>query len=196
MRRFIFITFLLLLLILNYILYNLFPEEKALLYYFIFFSFIFQILVPALKIIQKRADVFDPFFIFLFLFQFFYFIHPLQIILYGPTIFFIKNMLDTGIHITMFYLINMSVLSFYIGYFFVNDHLPIQYRSDIIVSEKQEKRTGKYLSLIFVFIGFLSFFFIIRGNFFFYIQNLELRALTIRGNGILILLSFFTPVGI
>ena len=151
MKRLTLLTFLLLLLIINHIFYNLFPEEKGLLYYFIGFSFVFQILVPLFKIIQKRSDLFDPFILFLFLFQFFYFVHPIQIILNGPTVWITKNIFDVKIAVKMFHYINVALIAFYLGYFSLKGEAKRKNNFEEFSLNRNEIITGKFISIIFGF---------------------------------------------
>lgn len=197
MKKYIQFFFLLFLLFANIVVFIIFPESKIVFYLFIFESFVFQILIPLYKIIDKSTDIFEPFYFFILLFQSFYFIHTLFICFDGLTISLIKNEFNQAVANRMFFVINLSVISFYMGYFFIHKSLI----PNFFVRERK-KIEGKYLlhlrwmSMFFVLVGFASFLLIVKGEIFNYLTHLAQRPYYIRGHGFFMSLSYFTPIGI
>jgi oligosaccharide repeat unit polymerase len=95
----------------------------------------------------------------------------------------------------------LSLISYYIGYFSLNIHkIDIYYidkhRFAASSAPNNNEILSRNIALAYIFVGLISFFFIVKGSMLNFITNLNLRLLTLRGHGFLVFLSFFLGVGI
>ncbi len=197
MFRLIIISGLVLWVTINVALYNAMAGSAYFLCFSILSAFILQILVPVVRLGRKNNDLFEPFFIFLFFFQIYYFLHPILILLEGPGFRKLIASLSPQLTAKMFFVINLATIAFYIGYF-ISNHRPLQ-RARYLGEEPRlyifAVENSRWLSFIFIIIGITAFILMIEGNMLYYVTHLGIRAFFIRGNGWLFLLTFFTGVG-